>query len=117
MKRCLLLKFLPAIACILSLAACASTTLPGEGIKVGMTKQEVIAVAGKPQAQQTMTGMFGLGVDKSHITADETWTYNNANDPSHFIPIVNIFSGMNLKMKTVYFLNGKVKGVDTTSMQ
>ena len=117
MKRHIFLKFVPAIACILSLAGCASTTLPGEGIKVGMTKQQVLAVAGKPQIEQTMTGMLGQGSDKSHIAADETWTYNNVNDPSHYIPIVNLFSGMNLKMKTVYFLNGKVKGTDTSSMQ
>lgn len=108
-----------AIACLVAFVGCA-TTPPAQGIKNGMTKQEVIAIAGRPQSQQTMNGIMadnaltraagGSGVPRG---ADEMWNYNNM--ARNLIPFVGLASGMHMDMVTVYFRNGKVIGQDTSS--
>jgi len=111
-----------AIACLVALVAfvgCASTP-PAQGIKVGMTKEQVITIAGKPQSRQTMNGIMadnaltraagGSGVPKG---ADEMWNYNNM--ARNLIPFVGLASGMHMDMVTIYFRNGKVIGQDTSS--
>lgn len=112
-----------ALACLVALVAfvgCASTP-PAQGIKAGMTKKQVIDIAGKPQSRQTMNGMAdssnaltraagGSGIPKG---ADEIWSYNNM--ARNLIPFVGIASGMHMDMVTVYFRNGKVVSQDTSS--
>lgn len=109
-----------AISCLVALVAfvgCASTP-PAQGIKVGMTKEQVIAIAGKPQSRQTMNG----GVDSTNALmqlagvpkgADETWSYNNM--ARNLIPFVGLASGMHQDMVTIYFRKGKVISQDTSS--
>ena len=102
--------FLASLAAVIAFIGCASTP-PAQGVKVGMTKQQVVEIAGKPQSRQTMAS----GVDNTNALmqmagvpkgADEMWTYNNM--ARNLIPLVGIASGMHQDMVTVYFRNGKV---------
>lgn len=101
---------LACLAALIALVGCASTP-PAQGIKVGMTKQQVVAVAGNPQGRQTL-GVISAA-DSAELQAagvpkgiDEVWSYSN--NALNLIPIYGLVNGMHSDQVAVYFKNGKV---------
>lgn len=96
-----LIQHLAIIATVTAFAGCASTSDNSEKsladqIRQGMTKEEVLKVAGKPQNKHS--GLVGQ--------ADEVWLYSDS--AMNLIPVYGLVRGGRINTTNVSFKKGRV---------
>ena len=108
------------LSAALVLAGCATGGQPGPGaladqIKPGMTKAQVVSIAGEPSSR--MTGMspgFGLLYGGAANNIHEVWSYSDMG--LNLIPFVGIIRGGRTNTTSVQFnKEGRVVNVSTSS--